>query len=292
VAFWLAKTLGCSPLVLVGQDLAFTGNAAYASGTTYESSRARVSKDGAALEFEWNDAIRKAHGRAAGPLVDRAALVMVDAWGGEGMVPSGVMFSSFRAWFEVAAAVFAVTDPKLELVNATEGGARVRGFKEERLAEIVARSPIVDMSPADFARRATIEDARVPRERVRAWADEQANLARRAARAARRLGYCAAKALAETEKGTPADVRRAFSVLGKAESFMERACKAQPLVEGLAYAEVQTRMDPTALPEAKDARAAAAQSLKDEAAVAAAVERGGSQLERMFRELSRNTERK
>jgi hypothetical protein len=292
VALWLAKTLGCSPLVLVGHDLAFTGNATYASGTSYEGSKARISNDGTAVEFEWNEAIKKAHGVAAGPLADRAALVMVDAWGGEGLVPSGVMFSTFRAWFEVAAAVFAVTDPRLELVNATEGGARLRGFAEERLRDVVARSSVTGISPRDFAKMAQVDEARIPAGRVRAWAEEQAMLARRAGRAARRVGFCAEEALSRIANGTPGQIRRAFSVLAKAEASLERACKAQPLVEGLAYAEVQARMEHAAQEvDGTDARASATRSFKDEAAVVLAVERGASLLERAFRELSRINER-
>jgi 6-hydroxymethylpterin diphosphokinase MptE-like len=291
VAFWLAKTLGCSPLVLVGQDMAFTGNAAYASGTTYEGSRARLSQDGAMLEFDWNDAAKKAHGHAAGPLLERAPLVMVDAWGGDGLVPSGVMFSSFRVWFEVAAAVFAVAHPDLELVNATEGGARVRGFDEETLHDLVARLPVLGITPADFAASAAPEGARIPEKRVREWALDQALLARRAGRAARRVQFCAEEALRRAEQGTPGEVRRAFGVLSKAESFLGRACKAQPLVEGLAYAEVQTRMEPARHADPGDAREEATRGLRDEAVVAAALERGASHLERLFRSISSKHER-
>jgi hypothetical protein len=291
VAFWLAKTFGCAPLVLVGQDMAFTGNAAYASGTSYESSRARLSSDGTALEFDWNDAIKKAHGTSAGPLFERAAAIMVEAWGGQGVVPSGVMFSSFRAWFEVAAAVFAVSDPELELVNATEGGASVRGFKEEPLRNVVARCPVLDLTPRDVARAAEASDARISEARVAAWAEEQAAVARRAARAARRVGYCAEEALRRARGGKPSEVRRAFGVLGRAEAYLERACKAQPLLEGLAYADVQTRMEGARAQGITDAHEEAVRGLANEAAIALAIERAAIRLERKLRNLTRNHER-
>ena len=40
VAFALAAALGCSPIVLVGQDLAFTDGRTHAEGTRFEHSRA------------------------------------------------------------------------------------------------------------------------------------------------------------------------------------------------------------------------------------------------------------
>ena len=49
LAFSLAQRLGCSPIVLVGQDLAYTDGQAYAAGTPYAGSRVKLSADGASL---------------------------------------------------------------------------------------------------------------------------------------------------------------------------------------------------------------------------------------------------
>ncbi len=297
VAFWVAKSLGCSPLVLVGQDLAFTGYGTYARGTSYEESRAQLGPDGKTLEFTWNDAITKAHGTAAGPLAARAELVMVDAWGGEGVVPSGVMFASFRAWFEVAAAVFAVTTPELELVNATEGGSRVHGFKEERLAALVARLPVRDRVPGAELARAAAAKSPVTRRQLQAWTDRQASLAKQAGRAARRVGICAEHAITLLESdGAPDAVNRAFDVLARAEAYLRRTSKAQPMLEGLAYAEVQSRMDPALGRDLSDSRAAALASLREELALAAALVKNATHLERVMRAVTstnspRNAER-
>ena len=290
VAFWVAKQLGCSPLVLVGQDLAFTGYGTYARGTTYEESRATVTGDGKTLEFTWNAAITKAHGTAAGALATKADLVMVDAWGGSGTVPSGVMFASFRAWFEVAAAVFAVTDPGVELVNATEGGSRVHGFKEERLADLVGRLPVRDLAPAATLAQMAATKSPVSTRQLRVWTERQGNLAKQAGKAARRVGLCAEQAIALLEQdGEPAAVRRAFEVLGRAESYLRRTTKAQPLLEGLAYAEVQARMEPAAGRSLSDSRAAALASLREELSLAATLVKNASYLERVMRAASKQT---
>ncbi len=288
VAFWVAKLLGCSPLVLVGQDLAFTGYGTYAKGTSYEESRAVVGADGKTLEFVWNDAITKAHGTAAGPLAKRADLVMVDAWGGEGLVPSGVMFASFRAWFEVAAAVFAVTDPEITLVNATEGGSRIHGFAEERLADLVAKLPVRDVPPADELARLARRELPVTSRELAGWAEKQANLARQACRAARRVGVCAAHAIDLLEKGAEPDaMNRAFDAVDRAETYLRKTTKAQPLLEGLAYAEVQARMEPHASCDASDSRASALASLRDEVALAATLVTNATHLERVLRTIPR-----
>src|SRR6478752_2913780 len=61
LAFSLAQRLGCSPIVLVGQDLAYTNGDAYASGTPYEGSRVKLSADGSSLEHERSATLRAAN---------------------------------------------------------------------------------------------------------------------------------------------------------------------------------------------------------------------------------------
>jgi hypothetical protein len=56
VAFSLAEQLGCSPIVLVGQDLAYTGGRTHAAGTAFENSSAKVSEDGKRIDYAWCDA--------------------------------------------------------------------------------------------------------------------------------------------------------------------------------------------------------------------------------------------
>jgi hypothetical protein len=295
VAFWLARALGCSPIVMVGQDLAFTGMGTYATGTSYEESQARVSADGTTLEFDWNKAAHDAHGTKAGPLAERAQLIMVDAWGGpngpnggeSGEVATSVWFASFRVWFEVAAAVLTTLQPGLELINATEGGARIKGFKEERLADVVARFAPRATSPADLLREEMRAAKPVAAREVTAWAARNAALAKQAGRAARRVQSCADAALRQLG-GAPAQVGRAFAVLERAEAYLRRACKAQPLIEGLVYADVQSRMEPVARADASDAERSARRSLEEEIAVARSLLHAATKLERALRAVSRN----
>src|SRR3954470_5278732 len=56
--FSLAQRLGCSPLVLLGQDLAYTDGRAYAVGTAYEDSRVRLGADGQSLEHDWCETLK------------------------------------------------------------------------------------------------------------------------------------------------------------------------------------------------------------------------------------------
>ncbi|MFK7988481.1 MAG: motility associated factor glycosyltransferase family protein [Sandaracinaceae bacterium] len=136
-AFALAYRLGADPIVLLGQDLAYTDGRGYASGTLFESTTVR--RDGPHLIIDrakkW-DEMTEAGGLRV-PSKRRPA-VDVPAWGGEGTVWSTHELVLFRRWFEDAARAYR---GRVELVNATEGGASIEGFSEERLESLLARLP-------------------------------------------------------------------------------------------------------------------------------------------------------
>jgi hypothetical protein len=121
LAFSLAQRLGCSPIVLVGQDLAYTDGQAYATGTPYEGSRVNLSADGQSLEHQRSTTLTAANGK----LAETEPLMRVNAWGGESTVASTIGFSAVRNWLELAAEVLAQDRPEQRVINATEGGARV-----------------------------------------------------------------------------------------------------------------------------------------------------------------------
>jgi hypothetical protein len=56
-AFDLAVTMGCTPIVFVGQDLAFSGNRPYCRGTTNEDSWGERVGRGEVLEDIWRDSV-------------------------------------------------------------------------------------------------------------------------------------------------------------------------------------------------------------------------------------------
>jgi hypothetical protein len=132
-ALALLRLAGADPIVLCGQDLAYTGDRVYASGTCFGAMRAHQA-DGV-IELTGLEAKR----RLAAPrpevdtTVERKGAVRAEAYGGGGEVWTSLDFNYFRHHFER----FAEENAGRTLINATEGGARIRGFREQPLAEVV-----------------------------------------------------------------------------------------------------------------------------------------------------------
>lgn len=113
-AFDLAVKMGCSPVVLIGQDLCYSTRATHAEGTLYET------ETRAGLNTRLDDAI------VAG------ATGVVDLFGREALA-LGKM-EAWRQWFELV--ILGVDQP---VFNATEGGTPIQGASPVSMAEVVAR---------------------------------------------------------------------------------------------------------------------------------------------------------
>lgn len=107
MAFAFARHCGAAPIILIGQDLALgeEGNT-HSDGTVYEA--ARIEKDS-------------------------PGLVYLDGYYGE-KVPSTLTWKTFRDWYEDFLEKF----PTL-LINATEGGARIKGTLQMTLEEALEK---------------------------------------------------------------------------------------------------------------------------------------------------------
>ncbi|MFH1061023.1 MAG: 6-hydroxymethylpterin diphosphokinase MptE-like protein [Pseudomonadota bacterium] len=106
-AFSLAVLMGCDPIVLVGQDLAYSQGRAYASG--------------------------RAGGLADAP----PGVVSVPGIGGS-TVETSVVMAGYIAWYREAAAYLAGLSQPVRLINATGSGAFLEGFAHLPLAEALA----------------------------------------------------------------------------------------------------------------------------------------------------------
>lgn len=96
--------LGIKKIILIGQDLAYTGDKSHAEGATRASW---------GLDLDKNSC-------------------MVEAMDG-GMIKSSGEFVHYRNWFERTISVC----PDVEVINATEGGARIHGAKEMTFADAI-----------------------------------------------------------------------------------------------------------------------------------------------------------
>jgi Protein of unknown function DUF115 len=289
VAFSLAEQLGCSPIVLVGQDLAYTDGRTHAAGTAFENSRANVSADGKRIDYAWCAAAHaQRDGSDLGPPHGHDVLFEVAAWGGGSeRVASSSAFNAYRLWFEVAAATLAQVRPDLELVNATEGGSRIVGFTELSLDEVLATLRPRSITSANLAARATELRPPLTQSEVANWARRQGRLTRHAARAATRLRRAAGAALRRLDPETPSAVGRSFVKLKDLEGALREACQTQPMLEAWAYAELQSLLfQGKARPLGDDSRTEAEWSLEVEMKFAEIVERAARDLDGFFRALT------
>ncbi len=120
-AFDFAKRLGCSPIILAGQDLAFTGGRTHASGG---------SKDEMVYSSLGFVAPRSSHHME---VVEKESEGGIEGNLGHTVVSNGKMIT-WKNWFEIQ-----IQKGGIDCVNATEGGAKITGAKIATLQETVTR---------------------------------------------------------------------------------------------------------------------------------------------------------
>jgi len=285
MVFSLAERLGCSPIVFVGQDLAYTEGRAYAEGTPYEASRVRVGADGHSLEHDWCDTLKKTHNQDGAKMHEREPLCEAVAWGGQGTVLSTLGFGAVRAWLEAASIVLRRERPEVRLVNATEGGARIEGFEETPLAELLAAMPERNITAADLERAA--REAQTPLDdlRLAAWVTRQAELAREVGRAARRIRRLSEASRTALMRNDASAISRGFKKLELAERALRDSVQRMPFVDAWAHAEVGKLDQGSASETARDDYDSATLAIEHEHAVAKVIEAAAAEVERELRKL-------
>ncbi len=135
-AFDLMLNLGCSPIVLVGQDLAYTGREIHSTGTHHNGEWLTRTTRFLNLESINQRVIRK------------RKIKYVEAYGGEGTVISDYVFDLYRSWFEDSARKVAVP-----VINAGGDGARIAGTIERPLESLIDEFPVCGLDPVEVLRR-------------------------------------------------------------------------------------------------------------------------------------------
>jgi len=169
-AFSLAVLLGCDPIVLVGQDLAYT------YGRTH------------------------AQGRPGGEEEQRPETVEVEAIGGGRILSSPIMLS-YILWYEESAARLGLSSRRT--INATAAGAHLPGFEHRPLAEVLVELPPL----TDDLGLLTQAVSRLPRPKasslVQRLAETRVEL-KAVSKALEESGLDAARALAAAESASAA----------------------------------------------------------------------------------------
>ncbi len=276
-AFSLARIMGCSPITLVGQDLAYTDGATYACGTGYESSKAHVRAAEGVVEIDWNSEILRVHGTEQGRQGGRESLRMQLAWGGATQVVSTAGFSAVQQWFAGFADLLSRVEDPPRLVNATEGGARIEGFEELPLQALLDQLPVREITPAQIAERAHARWQPPTRRKVLDWLHQQARMARRVAAQARRCRRLSSYARGAIERGRSDAIPPAFARLELAERDLRHAVRECPLVDAWSHSLVE-RAVTRSRRRTEDAEDAALHAMTRSVRVARAVERSAKAL--------------
>jgi hypothetical protein len=135
-AFDLLLALGCDPIILIGQDLAYTGREIHTRGTYHNDEWLPLSNRLVSLDSINQRIIRK------------RKIKFVEAYGSRGKVITDFVLDLYRTWFEDSAGRVSC-----RIINATEGGARIGNTAEIPALELASRLKVMDPSPEEVLKK-------------------------------------------------------------------------------------------------------------------------------------------
>ena len=183
-AFQLAYYLGCNPITLIGQDLAYSNHQAYSSLDLDADQQLTILEGEATAEFRGDDGKLTDVGGGADL---QFQLEKVRGWAG-GEVYTSHMLRRFIEFYELLAPVLAKKGDHL-FINATEGGAHIEGLEPMPLAEAIERhmsEPIGDLR----GRIAEVHGGYVPQVQPGTMADQVRELERQMRRLHKMVREC------------------------------------------------------------------------------------------------------
>ncbi len=132
-AVFLARELGCDPVILIGQDLAFDGDRVYAEGTAYAEVGIRMDSRGR-CQYTNLDGKLEAFGQQPPEQPIEIDLQWVEGWDGKPVATSRA-YAGFLDHYRDLGLCF--RREGRDLVNCTEGGARIHGLRHARFREVL-----------------------------------------------------------------------------------------------------------------------------------------------------------
>ncbi|WP_196008106.1 motility associated factor glycosyltransferase family protein [Clostridium tyrobutyricum] len=131
VAFAVAKEAGCNPIILMGQDLAYTDG--------------KIHSDITHTEYEGENNEDK---------MEIDEVYMKDYEGNT--IKSNWIYSMFKSWFENQI----VISPQLEVIDSTEGGAYIEGSKVMTLKDTIEKycTSEIESKMADYLEDITVDE--------------------------------------------------------------------------------------------------------------------------------------
>lgn len=125
-AVGLAVMMGCNPILLIGQDLAFTDGRAYARGSAYDFVQVEFGEDGSCALTEMNQKaalIKDPNRVTTRNKANKGRTIWVDGWHEGERVPTWRAYAAFIEQYREIG--LGLASRGFTLVNCTEGGARI-----------------------------------------------------------------------------------------------------------------------------------------------------------------------
>ncbi len=194
-AVGMALLLGADPILLIGQDLAFTGGRTYAAHSAYDFVGAEIDDDGRCHFTGMRQKIGLLGDRDLATVrdrVDAGEIVWVDGWHEGERLPTWRSYAVFIEEYRRLARTLSASGARL--INCTEGGARLHGLEHRSFRDaldvfavgrIDARGPI--RAIYDASRPHRLSDYRPALEAARRRLDRIEKDALRADRDAERM---------------------------------------------------------------------------------------------------------
>jgi len=137
LAFYLAVYMGCDPIIFVGQDLAFTAHVFYVPGVEiHRAWRGELNRFHTMEQKEWDRIVR-----------NRPILRRVPGADGVELFTDELLFTYLEQFEKDIAAA------PSRVINATEGGVRIRGTQTMTLRQASQRFCRTSLEPQSFAYR-------------------------------------------------------------------------------------------------------------------------------------------
>lgn len=134
-AVGLAQMLGANPIMLIGQDLAFTDGRAYAKDSCYDFVGIEIADDGSCEFTNGKQKVALLGDKDLDTVRDRlpADVIWVDGWEEGERVPTWRAYAAFIEQYRDIGSFLSMSGTRL--VNCTEGGARIPGVDHLRFVD-------------------------------------------------------------------------------------------------------------------------------------------------------------
>jgi len=156
-AFDFLLNAGCTEIVLVGQDLAYTGREIHCSGTYHNDDWISLTNRLTTLDSINQNIIRKRKTKH------------ITSYGDKTPVISDFVFDLYKSWFEDSASKI-----NIDVVNSTNGGSRIFNTIEKPLTDYLNKS--IEVSTADIIQQIFNSSDKIANRKMKEIFDKTLNL--------------------------------------------------------------------------------------------------------------------